>query len=457
MSGAVDRTTLPRPGPAPSVRFPAISTARLSSGIELRTVEHTGPPVIQWLLLLCHGSAADPATQPGLAALTADLLDEGSERRSVLDLHGALDRIGARLRVHVGPDTTTLSLTTLTQHAAAGLALLGEIATQPRFDSADFDRVRTLRRNRLRQMRTVPSAVADRVYIEALYQGHPYGHLGIGTDTALAGLTIDDVRQFHADTYRLKTGTLIAAGALTHERFRQIADAALGDLSVGGGRADGRERVTPGVPAEPSARLVVVNRPGAVQSEIRIGHVAVSRRTPQYHALRVMNMVLGGQFVSRLNRSLREEKGYTYGVRTGFDFRSAPGPFTMHGSVQADATVESVREVLDEMTALGGARPVTPSELDVARAALTKGYVRGFETAGQVARGVVQLVQHDLPADEYDQFVPRVNAVEAADVTSVAATHLCPDQAVVVVVGPAEKIEGGLETLNFGAPVRLEA
>ena len=456
MSEPVDRTRLPRPGAAPSVRFPSIGAVRLSSGVELRTVEHPGPPVIQWLLLLCHGSAADPATQPGLAALTADLLDEGSERRSALELHRALDRIGARLGVHVGPDTTTLSLMTLTQHAADGLALLGEIATQPRFEPTDFDRVRTLRRNRLRQMRTVPSAVADRAYIEALYPGHPYGHLGIGTDTALAGLTIDDVRQFHAGTYRLETGTLIAAGAFTHERLIQIADAALGDLTGGTGRADGRERVTPGAPAEPSARLVVVDRPGAVQSEIRIGHVAVSRRTPHYHALHVMNMVLGGQFVSRLNRSLREEKGYTYGVRTGFDFRSAPGPFTMHGSVQADATVESVREVLDEMTALGGARPVTSSELDLARASLTKGYTRGFETSGQVARGVMQLVQHDLPADEHDQFVPRVNAVEAADVTMAAATYLRPNQAVVVVVGPAREIENGLEALNLGPAVRSD-
>ncbi len=453
MTAAVDRSRLPLPGPPPAARFPAVARRRLASGMALRAARHPGPPVVHWLLLWRAGAAADPPSQPGLAALTADLLDEGTEARSVLELHGALDRLGARLGLHVGADATMVSLTTLEHHAAEGLALLLEVVTRPRFADGDFDRARGLRRSRVRQMRTVPAAVAERVYLETLYRGHPYGHLGIGTDEALSRMTVDDVRRFHHERYRLGAATLIATGPPSAEAFADIAERAVGNLPAG--TADPPEPVAApaaGAPGPPPARLVLVDRPAAVQSELRVGHVAAPRRTSDYHALQVLNMVLGGQFVSRLNRSLREEKGYTYGVRTAFQFRRGPGPFVMQGSVQADATVEAVREVLDEMRGIGGERPATPAELDLARSALTRGFARGFETAGQVARGVAQLVQYDLPADEHDRFVPAVAAVDAPAVTDAAGRHLHADRAVVVVVGPAADIERGLGTLSLGDP-----
>lgn len=497
---AVDRTRLPVPGPAPAARFPAVARHRLTSGLELRTARHPGPPVVHWLLLWRAGTAADPPALPGLAALTADLFDEGTEKRPGLELHAALDLIGARLGVTAGPDATLVSLTTLERHAAEGLALLREIVTQPRFAAGDFDRVRELRRSRIRELRTVPAAVAERVYLETLYRGHPYGHPGIGTDAALSNMTVDDVRRFHRERYRIGAATLIAAGPLSDDAFADMAERTLGglpapeadvrldtpaDRALGGlpaSEADGRLtdlRDTPAnralgglpapeadgpepdappaaVPPDPPARLVLVDRPGAVQSELRIGHVAAARRTPGYHALQVLNMVLGGQFVSRLNQSLREEKGYTYGVRTAFRFRRAPGPFVMQGSVQADATVEAVREVLDEMRGIGGGRPVTPDELALARSALTRGFARGFETAGQVAGGVAQIVQYDLPDDEHDRFVPAVAAVDAAAVTD-AARRLQADRAVVVVVGPAAQLEPALGGLALGEPQRVDA
>ena len=452
----LDRTRLPTPGPAPAARFPPVARQRLSSGMALRAVRHAGPPVVHWLLLWRAGAASDPAALPGLAALTADLLDDGTEARSDLELHAALDRLGARFGVQVGADATMVSLTTLDRHAAEGLALLLEVVTRPRLADADFDRVRGLRRSRVRQLRTVPAAVAERVFLETLYAGHPYGHVGIGTDEALSRMTVDDVRRFHRARYRLDAATLVAAGPFPDAAFAEMAERALGGLPAAGGDAPAPDPPPdPGAPEPPPARLVLVDRPGAVQSALRIGHVAASRRTAGYHALQVLNAVLGGQFVSRLNQSLREEKGYTYGVRTAFQLRRGPGPFVMQGSVQADATVEAVREVLDEMAAIGGPRPVTPSELDLARSSLTRGFARGFETAGQVARGVANLVQYDLPDDEHDRFVPEVNAVDAPAVTA-AACHLRADRAVVVVVGPAAQIERGLGALSLGEPLRAD-
>ncbi|MDA1094696.1 MAG: pitrilysin family protein [Acidobacteria bacterium] len=458
MIARADRSRMPEPGPVPPTRFPTVACRRLSNGLALRTVEHPGPPVVTFWLMMPVGSAADPAHAHGLAALTADLLDEGSVERSGRAFHEALDGIGARLGTEVGPDSTIISISTVVQHALEGLGLLAELVARPRFDPVDVGRVRDLRRSRVQQLRSESGAVADRVFIETLFAGHPYGHLGVGTDASLASLTAGDVVAFHRDAYHLGSATLIAVGALSHQQLGDAAEQTFGALPV--------LPADPGVitaPADlatvgPSAtRLVLVDRPGAVQSELRIGHVAVARDNPDYHALQVLNVVLGGQFVSRLNQRLREEKGYTYGVRTGFDCRRAPGPFALHGSVQADATTESVQDVLTEMAAIGADRPVTAKELEMARAALTRGFARGFETAGQVARGVASLVLHGLPAEYYDRFVPAVEAVDAVAVTAAATAHLRADEAVVVIVGPAEALASELTGLGLGEPLQVEA
>ena len=457
MTPPVDRSRLPQSGPVPTVRFPAVRVVRLSSGLALRTVEHPGPPVVTFVLAMPAGSASDPAGQAGLAALTADLLDEGSDARTALELHAALDRIGARLGIEVGSDATRVSLATLSPSAAEGLALLAEIVARPRFDETDVARVRDLRRSRLRQLRAVPGAVADRVFLETLYPVHPYGHLGVGTDDSLSGLTAADVQQFHRDAYQLGPATLIAVGALSHDRFVEAAERAFGEVPVR--PVSDAVVVDPAgldAPGPPSARLVLIDRPSAVQSELRVGHVAVARSTPDYHALQVLNMVLGGQFVSRLNLSLREEKGYTYGVHTAFDCRRAPGPFAMQGSVESGATIEVLQEVFAQMEAIGRDRPVTPTELDLARAALTGGFPRGLETAGQVGRGIARQVLHRLPEDYYDRFVPQVEAVDASAVTAAATAHLHADRAVAVIVGPADQIAPGLGVLNLGDPERVE-
>ena len=194
--------------------------------------------------------------------------------------------------------------------------------------------------------------------------------------------------------------------------------------------------------AEPVARgcVLLVPRPGAPQSELRIGQESASRLTPDYHALLLWNAVLGGQFVSRLNLNLRQAKGYTYGVRSGFDFRRRRGPFSVHTSVQTTATADAVAEVLREVTELAGARPVTAEELARAKAAVALGYPRGFETAQQVARAVAQLALHELGADHFEQFGARLNAVQLDALPAAANRHVQPHALTAVVVGDPDAV-----------------
>jgi predicted Zn-dependent peptidase len=447
----VDRTRLPGLGPDPRFTFPEIRRGILRNGLRAWTVEHREVPLVSTLLLVPAGAGADPLQRPGLAALTGDLLDEGCGDLDALGFHEAVGRIGAQLETEVGADATLIGITTLERFGARALDLVADMVRRPRFEPQDFERVRDLRLHRLIQLRDLPPALAERAFAEALYREHPYGHLSIGTELSLQGVTLDEVRAFHRRMYDPRHAVVIAIGDATHEQLFARIEEAFASWQPPGD--DPPPQTVPGTPEAAAARLVLVHRADAAQSELRIGHVSESRRTPDYHALLVMNMILGGQFVSRINMNLRERKGYTYGARTSFDFRRGPGPFVLQASVQSDATADAIREALSELQAIRGARPVTAAELELGRAALTRGYPRTFETSDQIGRGAAQLALYDLPPDYFTTFVPTVAALREDDITRVAARYIHPDRLVTVVVGDREKIGPSLESLGLGAAV----
>jgi zinc protease len=453
---AVDRTKLPEPGPSRLFTFPSIEKSVLPCGLRVWSVRHSAVPLVSFMLLLRSGSATDPAGQEGLAALTADMLDEGSGDRSAIEMHEAIARIGAQFDTDIGSDAAMVAITSLAKFADRSLRVLGDIVARPALREADFFRVRQLRLHRLTQLRDVPPAVADRNFIRLLYGPHPYGHTPIGTEQAVATLTIDDVRRFHAEAMRPRAATLLAVGACDHAEVERIAAEAFDGWNAAGG-AVGEEPPPVAAAIAHPARLIVVPRPGAPQSELRIGHVAVARNTPDYHALVAANMVLGGQFVSRVNLNLREDKGFTYGARTAFDFRRMPGPFSLQVSVQTAATARAIAESIAEIGAIRGPRPATAEELVLGVAALTHGYARNFETAEQIARAATQIALYDLPDDYFAQFVPRVEAVTPADVTRVMADHVDPARLLTLVVGDLDIVGADLAQLGLGDPVILSA
>jgi predicted Zn-dependent peptidase len=452
---AVDRTRLPEIGPDPRFRFPAIVRHRLKNGLSVRTVEHHSVPLVSFVLQVSDGSGSDPADRHGLAAITADMLDEGTGSLSAIDVSDAIARIGAEFDVDVAPDATALSLTALSRFSQRAASLLADIVTRPAMRDDDFGRVRKLRLDRLRQLRDLPPAVAERAFLRLLYGEHPYGHLPIGSDPSLRAIALDDVRRFHHAAYRPSRSTLVAVGAMSHDALLDVAARAFGgwEEPAGNGAAAAPSAIVP--EANGHARLALVPRDGAAQSELRIGHLATTRDTPDYPGLLLLNAVLGGQFVSRINLKLREEKGYTYGARTGFDWRRGISPFALQASVHTAATADAIRDALGEIAAIRDGRPADDREMALARATLTRGYPRNFETAQQVARSVAQLVLYDLPDSYFEEFVPKVNAVTADDVTRVARRYLDPARMLTLVVGDHQAIGESLETLRLGQPVML--
>jgi predicted Zn-dependent peptidase len=438
---AVDRSRLPAPGPPRPFHFPAIERIVHASGLDVRTVRHSAAPVVSMAALVRGGSAADPAARPGLAAFTADLLDDGAGGLDGPGLADVLARIGAEADIEVWPDATVVTITTLAKHAVRAAELLADLLRRPRFATEDVERVRGLRLDRLRQMRAQAATAADRAFTRSIFGAHPYGHPGIGDPTGVNAITADEIRTFHARGYRPSETTLVLAGDLEPAAATALLLDAMGDWA-----ASPVDPATAPVPlrvdAPPSQRrVVIVPRPGAPQSELRVGQVSAPRSTPDYHALLLWNAVLGGQFVSRLNLNLRQAKGYTYGVRSGFDFRRDRGPFSVHTSVQTTATADAMIEILREISDLAADRPVTAPELTRAKAAVGLGYPRGFETAQQVARAVVQMSLHELDPDHFEQFVPRLNAVALEAVTDAGRRHVRPDQLTAVIVGDPAQVE----------------
>jgi predicted Zn-dependent peptidase len=451
-----DRSKLPDVAADPTFTFPHIVHHVLSNGLRVRTLEHHSVPVVTMVMQIEGGFGADPPGHEGLAAITADMVDEGTGALSALDVSDALMRIGAEYDLDVGPDATVFALTTLARFAQRGAGLLADILTTPSLRADDFERVRQLRLDRVRQLKDLPDVVADRAFLRLLYPNHPYGHLSIGSTASLRALTLSHARGFHGAAFQPGRATMIIAGAMPHDEMRRLAEEAFGrwtppasDLTL-----------TDAAHIEPNAdppRLVLVPRDGAAQSELCIGQLSARRDTPDHAALLVMNAVLGGQFVSRINLKLREEKGFTYGARTGFDWRRGLGPFAMHASVHTAATAEAIGDALAEFAAIRGTRPPSAAELTLAKASLTRGYPRNFETAQQVARSVGQLALYGLPDTYFEDFVPRINAVTTEQVVSAAERYLDPMRLTTLIVGDHAVIGASLKSLNLGEPQLMAA
>jgi zinc protease len=354
--------SLPAGGPDPKFTLPTIQRRKLSNGLDVLIVEHHELPVVTMNLVVKGGTSAEPAGHAGLAAVTASLLNEGTESKSALQLSDALSSIGAALNSSADWDASRLSLTTLTRQLEPALGIFADVLMHPAFNDADIRRIRAQRLQQLAGNRDNANAIASQVYASLLYgPDHPYGHPQNGTEASLSGFTADDFRTFHSTYYRPNNSTLIVVGDVKPD-----AIVAQLEKAFTGWTAATVPQVA--VDAKPVARdhttIYLVDRPGAAQSVIDIGTVGVSRTAPDYFPRLVLNQMLGGSFVSRVNLNLREAKGYTYGARTSFDYRRGAGPFTASAGVQTAVTKESVYEFLKELRGIRGDIPVTQAELD---------------------------------------------------------------------------------------------
>ncbi len=317
---------------------------------------------------------------------------------------------------------------------------------RPAFADSEVARQRELRRAQIVQLADNPVAIAGIAFSAIVYgRSHPYGRPLNGTETSTASLSRDRVTEFYRATYRPNAARVLITGDVTLAEARRLLTARLGGWERGPVAA-----LAEAAAPAPAARTVyLVDKPGAAQSVIRIGHVGVTRATPDYFALQVLNTILGGAFTSRLNQNLRETHGYTYGAFSQFSAGRLAGPFVASASVVTAKTDSSLIEFLKELRRIRD-EPVPDPELAKAKAYITLGLPADFETTGAAAARFRELLVYGLPLDYFAHYADRINAVTAADVQRVARQHIDPDHFDIVVVGDKSQIEAGIKALSEG-------
>ncbi|NJD20604.1 MAG: insulinase family protein, partial [Gemmatimonadetes bacterium] len=420
------------------------------NGMRVVLVERSALPLVSLELQFRGGASAHPAGQAGLAALVADMLDEGTAERSALEIADAVDLLGATLSSTAGYDASQLRLSVLRSRFPEALGIVADVVMNPSFPDGELERVRKERLARVIQRSDLPAALADDAFAEVLYgAGHPYGAPLLGTKQSLEGLTRDDVVAYHRARDAPGQATLVVAGDVT----RSALDSLLADAFRGwSGQVAVADAVAPPPPHEGRA-IFLVDKPGAALSEVRVGNLAVARDTEAYYPLTVLNTVLGGSFTSRLNSKLREEKGYTYGAGSFFDMRRAPGPFAATAAVATQVTDSAVVDFVQEI-ARRGSEDAPADELDRARNYLALRLPQRFESLDDVVRRLAELVTYDVPLDFWAGYVDGVEAVDGPSVRQAARMLLDPGRMAIVIAGDRAAIEERLKALGLG-PVRM--
>lgn len=443
----LDRTVPPAPGPLRPFHVPPIDRRVVAGGVPLFIVRMPRLPVVTSALVVRGaGEAAALPGEAGRAVLTADALDGGTRRRSGTALAQALEAVGADASVSAGWDSTTALASGPADGWKEALDLLAEMMLAPGFPEAEVERVREQALAQLQQRAKDPAALAaDRAATLFYAEGEPYGRPLAGTEATLAGMGRDTLVTWAAERYRPGSAGVVVVGDIDADEVERVAD---GVLAGWEGQAS-PPPVPAGEPRFTTRTVHVIDRPGAVQSELRLGHPGAARSIADHAELVVGNAVLGGTFGSRLNMNLRETRGFTYGVRSGFAFRRGPGPFSITTAVDTAVTAEAVREVLGEVERYHADGP-DDDEVRSARDYIAGVFPLGLETTGRVAGRVAELFVHELPDEDWTDWRDRVRRVERAGAHAAIRRYLRPEQLTVVVVGDADVVAPALEALEVG-------
>jgi zinc protease len=446
-----DRGQPPTLGPPPALRLPAIQKTTLSNGVPVWIVEQHRVPLVQVNVILRGGGSLDRASRFGMASLVAGMLDEGAGTRSALELADAVDLLGADLSTSSSFDYSAVRLSTPVKNLSAAVPLLADVVLRPTFPAAELDRLKQERLTALMQAQDNPAAVIGYAFPRVVFgPAHRYGSPASGLAPAIQAITADEARAFYKEHYVTGHATIVVVGDVTPGGVKAELERAFGAWPGSGSRA--AAAVIPAAPQLTRREIVLVDKPGAAQSQIRIGLVGVPRSTPDYATLEVLNAALGGSFTSRLNLNLRERNGFTYGAGSAFDMRMSAGPFLAAAPVQTDKTADALREFFVEFDHI--LEPMPAAELEKTRNYVALSFPGEFETSRNLAQKLEELVVYNLPEDTFQTFVQAVEKVTVADVQKAAAKYILPARMAVVIVGDRKAIEPGIAALKLG-PIRV--
>ena len=448
----LDRSRAQAPANVREFKFPRVHRASLANDLTVLSVKNSDIPVVTLLLVTHAGAEHDQRATAGLAQLTARALEAGTKTRSADRVAWEFELLGAELDITVLWDCALLSVTVPTDKVEPALALIAEVVTSPAFTESEIERLRDEQHSELKQRMAEPRSLASDMASRFLFAPDvPYARPIIGTHASVKHLTGEHVRAFCEQHWSAGNAALVAVGNIAHEEIERLTARHLQEWK---NRPPAAAEFDVASPVE-RTQVFLVDRERSVQSEIRVGHVGLARNTPDYFPLAIGNGVLGGVFTSRLNMSLREKHGFTYGVRSGFGFRKQPGPFVIQTAVATDVTSKALHELLTEtqMLVQDGA---TEDEVVSTREYLAGVMPLEMQTTDQTAQRVADIFVYGLADDYLPQHHAALLGVSRDEANRALRDHIKPNQFAITIVGDAKAIESGIASLDVG-PIEVHS
>ncbi len=440
------RENPPKPGPMHALNLPVPDIFKLSNGLTVYYHYRAGLPVAAANLVFNTGSGANPVDKPGLASFAANMLQQGTETRNAMQIADEAALLGTALSSGATMDSSSVGASSLTKNFPGVLDLISDVVLHPTFPPDEVERRRASRLAAFTDERSDPETIVARTGVSALFGPHnPFGYDSSGTEPSIKAMTREDMMNFWKTNYVPNNAALVVSGNIPAGDLKALAESKFGAWK------SGEFSVPPiGAPETTKAKIVIVDRPGAQQTMVRLLQLGVDRATPDYPALEVMNSELGGLFSSRINLNLREEHGYTYGASSFFVYRRSLGYFVAGGGIRTDVTAPAVTEILKEIRRMIDT-PMKPDELSLAKDSQSRSLPGMFETNGGEAGALSEIFVYNLARDYFSNLPERLNAVTAEDAEAVAKKYLHPDQLILVCVGDRAKIEPELVKLDLGS------
>jgi zinc protease len=434
---------MPGAGAPKAFHFPQAATKTLPNGLRVFVVtDHEQPSISARMVILTAGSIKDPAAMPGVAAMTADMLTQGTEKRSARDIAEAIDFIGGVLEASSGKDSSAIKLNVVKKDLSTGLDLMSDIVLHPAFRGDELDRRRQQLLSNLTVQYSDPEYLASVVFGRVVYGDSPYGWPQEGTPGIIGNLTREDLVKFHGNNYAPNQALLAFAGDITPEDAFAAAEKHFGSWQA---QPNAGVAAAPPQPAAPSGQHIwLIDKPDAVQTQIRVGTLGIRRNDPDYFPVRVMNQIFGGGYNSRLNTEVRVKSGLTYGAYSRFSPYRYSGSFGVGTFTRTAATVQATKLVVDLLTKMSTGE-VSPAELDMSRDYLAGVYPIQTETAEQVADHVLSVAEFNLPADYNSTYPDKIRGVTPAEVHQAAQRYLETKDLDIVLAGNVSAFRDALK------------
>ncbi len=438
----IDRTQAPKPSAPRDFRFPDFTRFYLDNGLEVLVVEQKKFPLVSVNLCLQTSALFDPQGKEGLANFVSEMLAEGTETRSSTQLADELEFIAAQFSSHADWNAIHLNMNTLSRNMEAAMDLFTDILLHPVFPEEEADRIR--KEMLIDRMRIVdiPSRLTAEQFVHFLYHPMRYAIPIEGTETSLPHISTTDMKSFYRSVFVPSNATLILVGNISESRARELSARFLSSWKAQPKPVE--PQLSFSQPEQTRVRLI--HKPGSAQTELRMGHLGIERSNPDYYAVTLLNEILGGYFLSRINMNLREKHGYTYGAGSSFSFRKGIGPFLVSGAIQIEHTTAAIQEIINELRYIRSDK-VSEKELEHARGRLNGLFPITFETSDHIAKGLSNITTYGLADDYYNTFRDHLTAVTREDILHAAQSYLLPEQLEIVVTADRSQVEKQLRAV----------